>query len=320
MQFPLNLMCYNLIYSPTMRLVRPFEILFLLGAVLAGVAVSIWLAIWSPDALLRDPLPLYRQGAATSSPEITGDRTVRAIRLVGPDGETISFRVSQPTKLPLNPLPVLVVVTGFPGAPDPIQHITHPGQNVIVSYHPPFDPEMRLETLSLFNLWQTRRVIYRMPEEVSALLAWIGRQEWADRKRINLAGYGLGAAILPAIRRRAAATGQPVKASIFINGGADIEALASADLGGGMAWLAGQVLRPLNPATHLPEISGPFLVINTDNDTAIPVTTRSALETLLPEPMTIANVMRGTDSREDYIARIIRVGQNWLVAQSALTP
>lgn len=302
-----------------MRLVRPFELLFLLGAVLAGVAVSIWLAIWSPDALLRDPLPLYRQGAATSSPEITGDRTVRHIRLVGPDGETIAFRVSQPTKQPLNPLPVLVIVTGFSGAPDPIQHITHPGQNVIVSYHPPFDPEVRLETLSLFNIWQARRVIYRMPEEVSALLAWTGRQEWADRKRINLAGYGLGAAILPAIRRRAAATGQPVKASIFINGGADFEALASAGLGGAMAWLTGQLLRPLDPAIHLPEISGPFLIINTDDDKAIPESTRSALETLLPEPTTIASVIRGT-SPEDYIARIIRVAQNWLVAQSALTP
>jgi hypothetical protein len=303
-----------------MRLIRPFEILFLLGAVLAGVAVSIWLAIWSPDALLRDPLPLYRQGAATSSPEINGNRQIQHIRLVGPDGETVPFQVSLPSKLPMNPLPVLVIVSGFPGAPDPLRHITHPGPNVIVVYHPPFDPAMRLETVSLFNIWQTRGVIYRMPEEVSALLAWIGRQEWADRKRINLSGIGLGAAILPAIRRRAAATGQPVNASVFINGGADTAELAGSGLGGGMAWLAGQMLRPLNPATHLPEISGPFLIINTADDAAVSESARTALETLLPEPKTIAAVTRGTDSVDAYIARIVRITQNWLIAQSALSP
>ena len=304
-----------------MRLIRPFEILFLLGAVLAGVAVSIWLAIWSPDALLRDPLPLYRQGAATSSPEISGDRQIRQIRLVGPEGEIIPFRVSLPAELPIDPLPVLVIVSGFPGATvDPIPQITHPGPNVIVSYQPPFEPDLRIETVSLFNIWQTRRVIYRMPEEVAALLAWTGRQEWADRKRINLAGIGLGAAILPAIRRRAAATGQPVNASVFINGGADIEELAGAGLGGIMGWLSGQMLRPLDPATHLPEISGPFLIINTPDNVAIPASARTVLEDLVPEPKTIAAVTRGTDNEETYVGRIVRITQNWLIAQSALAP
>lgn len=310
-----------------MRLVRPFETLFLLCAVLAGVGVSLWLAIWSPDALLRDPLPLYRQGAATSSPEIIGTRDIRHIRLVGPDEETVPFQVSLPHDLSTAVVPIVVIVNGLSGQPDPIKHVTHPGPNAIVVYQPPLETENSTESTFPVGAWDARSRIYRMPEEVSAILAWVGRQEWADKKRINLVGIGWGAVMLPAIRRRAGATGRPINASVFINGGTDIASLASANLDISArwlrhpaAWVADFMLRPLAPETHLPEIAGPFLIITAPDAPAIPEASRTGLEALLPSPKTMASVARGDDTPAAYYQRVIRVAQNWLVAQGAVNP
>jgi hypothetical protein len=310
-----------------MRLIRPFEILFLAGILVAAGSVAIWLAIWSPDALLRDPIPLYRQGAERSSPEIVNERQIHRIHLVGPDNEIVPFRLSLPLEMPAEPIPVVAIIGGFPGDPDPLVAAPHPGPNAVITYMPPFAPDSNVLGKFPMGAWGARGVIYRMPEEVSAVLAWAGRQEWADRRRINLVGTGLGAALLPAIRRRAAATGQPVHATVFIGGGTDFSALAAANLDIGMtwvramaAWLAGTLLHPLAPETHLPEISGPFMVVSLPDDPTIPPDSASMFEELAPGPKTTAAVPRGEGTADDYAGRIARVVQNWLIAQQAINP
>ena len=310
-----------------MRLVRSFEILFISGILVAAGAVSVWLAIWSPDALLRDPLPLYRQGAERSSPEIANGRRLHHIHLVGPDDETVPFRLSLPEEMPIEPIPVVVVVGSFPGGPDAMAAAPHPGPNAVIAYMPPFASDENVLASFPLGWWSARRVIYRMPEEVSAILAWAGRQDWADRKRINIVGSGLGAALLPAIRRRAAATGQPVNATVFIGGGADLAEMADTNLKLGLpwlraptAWLAGTMLHPLAPETHLPEISGPFLLVNLPDDPAIPSESAEALQSLTPDPKTAAAVPRGDATDDTYAARIARAVQNWLIAQGAINP
>ena len=306
-------------------MVKTFDILFLLGAILIGFSVSLWLAIWSPDALMRDPLPLYRQATVTA--QIIGKRSIQDVRLAGPDGETVIFKVSLPANLPDHQMPSLILLSPYQDPERNLRFFPRPGPNVIISYAQPYELGV-WQSASLFErAWIVRRVAYRMPDSVSALIGWIRRQEWADRKRINLASIGPAAVILPAVRRRAASTGQPVGGSVLAYGGIDIQAMADAGLAiesdwlrSIAAWLTGIMLLPLEPATHLPLIKGPFLLINARDDRTIPAASLDGIRALTPEPKTIATVQQRQGDKPPHIAKTIRVARNWLVAQGLLDP
>jgi pimeloyl-ACP methyl ester carboxylesterase len=306
-------------------MIKTFDIVFLLCAIAIGFSVSLWLAVWRPDALLRDPLPLYRQAEVTS--HIAGKRRIDAVRLLGPDGETVRFSVSLPALPTDRKLPSLILLGPFEDPERNLQFFPRPGPNVIVSYAQPYDLTAWNSASFLERAWIVRRVAYRMPDSISAVIGWIGRQEWADRKRINLAGIGPAAVLLPAVRRRAAATGQPVGGSILAYGGVDIEALANANLDiepgwlrMAAAWLTWVVLRPLEPATHLPEIKGPFLLINARGDRSIPARSLEGIRALTPSPKTIATVSERQGDNPDHVAKTVRLARNWLVARGLLNP
>jgi len=310
-----------------MRMVKTFDVLFLFGALLIGFGVSLWLSVWSPDALLRDPLPLYRQAAVASHPDATGKRRIDEVRLLGPEGETVRFSVSLPATPPDHGLPSLVLLSPYQDPRRNLRYFPRPGPNVIISYAQPYDLSEWKSASLIERGWIARRVAYRMPDSVSALIAWVNRQDWADRKRINLAGIGPAAVILPAVRRRAASTGQSVGGSILAYGGIDIEAMAEAGLPiepawlrTAAAWLTWAMLRPLEPATHLPEIKGPFLLINARGDRTIPERSLAGLRALTPSPKTIATVSSRRGDDPVHIAKTIRVARNWLVAQGLLDP
>jgi pimeloyl-ACP methyl ester carboxylesterase len=306
-------------------MVKIFDILFLIGAILLGFSVSLWLSIWSPDALMRDPLPLYRQAILTT--QTIGKRHIQDVRLLGPDGETVRFKVSLPVKLPDQRMPSLILLSPFRDPDRNLRFFPRPGPNVIISYAQPYEVAAWESASLLGRAWIARRVAYRMPDSIAALIGWIGRQEWADAKRINLAGIGPAAVILPAVRRRAASTGQSVGGSILAYGGTDIQAMANASLAIESqwlrpiaAWLTGIMLRPLEPATHLPKIKGPFLLINARDDRTIPARSLEGIRELTPEPKTIATVQQRQGDNPPHIAKTIRVARNWLVAQGLLDP
>ncbi len=306
-------------------MVKSFDILFLIFAVLTGLSVSLWLAFWSPDALLRDPLPLYREAGVRS--HTIGKRRIDDVRLLGPDGELVRFSVSLPTMLPDRRLPSLILLSPFQDPERNLQFFPQPGLNAIISFAQPYDLSVWNSASSFQRARTVRRLAYRMPDSVSALIGWVSRQEWADRKRINLAGIGPAAIILPAVRRRAASTGQPVGGSVLAYGGIDIEAIADAGLAvepdwlrKAAAWLISVMLRPLEPATHLPEIKGPFLLINARGDRTIPARSLEGLRALTPSPKTIATVSERDGDNPAHIAKTVRLALNWLVAQGLLDP
>ena len=306
-------------------MVKKFDILFLLGAVLIGVSVSMWLAIWSPNALLRDPLPLYRQ--ATVMSHVTGERRIDDVRLLGPEGETVRFRVSLPANLPDQRLPSLILLSPFQDPERNLRLFPRPGPNVIISYAQPYDLSVWNSASFFERAWIVRHVAFRMPDSVSALIGWIARQEWADAKRISLAGIGPAAVILPAVRRRAASTGRPVGGSILAYGGTDIEAMADASLAiesrwlrAAAAWLTWLMLQPLEPATHLPQIKGPFLLINARGDRTIPARSLEGIRALTPAPKTIVTVKARQGDNPAHIAKTIRLARDWLVQQGLLNP
>ena len=306
-------------------MVKTFDILFLLGAILIGFSVSLWLAVWSPGALMRDPLPLYRQAGLTA--RIIGERSIQDVRLVGSDDEKVRFKVSLPAKLPDHKMPSLILLSPFQDPDRNLRFFPRPGPNVIISYAQPYELPAWQSASFFERAWTVRRVAYRMPDSISALIGWISRQEWADHKRINLAGIGPAAVILPAVQRRVASTGQRIGGSIIAYGGIDIEAMADAGLTiesdwlrSIAAWLTGIMLSPLEPATHLPLIKGPFLLINARDDRTIPARSLEGIRALTPAPKTIATVQRRQGDKPPHVAKTIRLARNWLVAQGLLDP
>lgn len=316
-----------------MRLIKGFELLFLGGALLVAAVVALWLAIWSPDAQIRDPLPLYRQASATITPDATGKRDIQDIRLVDPDNRPVTFSVSLPkghfADDTSEKFPSLVVISGFRSAHQNLERIPEPGPNAIISYDYPYDSQEWKEASFVGRALIARRIAYRLPNDVAGLMAWVRRQPWADANRISLAGVSLGAVALPVIRRRASATGQTGGPSVIAYGGVDLQALAAANLKispGWLreiaAWFVWLMLKPLEPESHLQEISGPFLIINGKADERLPTESVARLQALAPEPKTILNVDGAhiDGKRPEIIENTVRLARIWLVSQGALNP
>ncbi len=316
-----------------MRLIKAFDVLFIIGAVLAGASVALWLSIWSPDAIVRDSLPLYRKAAQAINPSADGMRIIHDVKLVDPDGALVRFSVSLPAARPdaesAKKLPTLVVITGFRSAHQNLARITAPGLNAVASYDYPYDPKEWKAASLPGRAWIARRVAFRIPDEVAAMIAWIRRQDWADPNRVSLVGVSLGAVALPVIRRRVAAVGQKTAASVMAYGGADLQALARANIDVSPSWLRDiaawaiwLMLKPLEPSAHLPEISGPFLLINGRDDERLPAESVRLLQELTPQPKTIVTVdgPHIDGSRPETIANTIRIARDWLAERGALNP
>ncbi len=316
-----------------MRLIKGFEILFLGGALAVAAAVALWLAIWSPDAQIRDPLPLYRQASASVSADASGKREILDVRLVDPDNKPVTFSVSLPKGLfesdSGEKLPALVVISGFRSAHQNLERIPEPGPNAIISYDYPYDAKEWKAAGIFGRALIARRVAYRIPNEVAGLMAWVRRQSWADANRISLAGISLGAVALPVIRRRASATGQTDGPSVIAYGGVDIQALAAANLKISPGWLreitswfVWMMLKPLEPEAHLSEITGPFLLINGKDDERLPAKSVSRLQTMTPEPKTVLTVdgPHIDGNRPKIIENTVRLARVWLVSKGALNP
>ncbi len=316
-----------------MRLIKGFDILFLGGALLIGAAVAFWLSIWSSDAQILDPLPLYRQVSAAVVPDASRKREIQDVRLIDPDDQVSTFYVSLPKDYLGNDtsekLPVLVVISGFRSGHRNLAHIPEPGANAIISYDYPYDAKAWEEAGTFGRILIARRVAYRIPNEVAGLMAWVRRQPWADASRISLAGLSLGAVALPVIRRRASASGQPDGPSVIAYGGVDIQTLAEANLKITPGWLRSiaawgtwLMLRPFEPETHLAEISGPFLLINGRDDERLPADSVARLHKLTPEPKTVIMVDGAhiDGKRPEIIENTVRLARVWLVSQGALNP
>ena len=316
-----------------MRLIKGFDLLFLGGALFVSVAVALWLSIWSPDAQIRDPLPLYRQASASISPDASGLREIQDVRLVDPDNNAVTFSVSLPKGQFADDagekLPTLVVISGFRSAHQNLERIPEPGPNAIISYDYPYDPKEWKEAGFIGRALIARRVAYRLPNDVAGLMAWVRRQHWADSARISLVGVSLGAVALPVIRRRASATGQTDGPSVIAYGGVDLQTLVAANLKLSPGWLRETaawaiwlLLKPLEPETHLLKISGPFLLINGKNDERIPADSVARLQAITPEPKTIINVDGAhiDGNRPEIIENTVRLARVWLVSKGALNP
>ncbi len=303
-----------------------------LGAVLALLAVLL-VILTQPG---RDSLAALPRGG--------GLTTVSSHQALHKDGRLIQqytiedsalgrigLVVSLPDPLPDRPLPILVVLGGLGTGLRNISYVPAVGDNVVVGYDWPI-PRKPPGGIDLF--WQAPELydrVYRVPGQIAAAVEWVAGQPWAERERISLLGFSLGAVAAPAAQRLLELRGLRVGWTVLAYGGADIGNLLEHHPKVRPDWarpvigrLAERLLRPLDPAEHLPHLSGRFLVIGGTDDGLIPKHSAQLMQDLVPEPKTVflldGQHMGVGKAQTALLRQIVQVTEDWLVDQEAINP
>jgi pimeloyl-ACP methyl ester carboxylesterase len=161
------------------------------------------------------------------------------------------------------------------------------------------------------------------------VVEWVAAQPWADRERMSLLGFSLGAIAVPASQRLVKARGLRVGWTVLAYGGANIGDLVRhhprvrPDWARPMiGWLAAQLFSPLDPAEHLPHLSGRFLVIGGTDDQLIRKRSAQLMHDLVPEPKTILQLSGqhigvGKDQMR-LLKSVLQSTEDWLREQGAI--
>jgi hypothetical protein len=244
----------------------------------------------------------------------------------------ISLAINVPHPQPARPLPVVFVLGGHQTGQAAIDTLGPPGENVLVGYDWPIPRKLPRSTWEWLQATPAlRRQVLGVPGQVTAALAWLREQPWADDERMSLAGFSLGAIAAPAIQRVATAEGLRIGWTVLGYGGAGLGDLLAEHpavrrhrLGGVVAQAVGVLLHPIEPALHLPALQGRFLVISGRGDALISQRAVTRFHTLTPEPREVVFLEGdhpGTGSRQQaLLEEIVAVTRAWLVSQGAVNP
>lgn len=304
-----------------------------LGALL--LVLLSWLglrALVPPDALAALPRPgavsvLHRE----AEPARDGRQLHRVILRDDALGD-ISLAINLPHPQPARPLPVVFVLGGHQAGQAAIDSLGPPGENILVGYDWPVPRKLPTTAGEWLRATpELRSQVLAVPGQVTAALAWLEAQPWADAERMSLAGFSLGAIAAPAIQRLATAEGTRINWTVLGYGGAGLGDLISEHpavrrhrLGGVVARAVGLLLQPIEPAHHLPSLQGRFLLIEGRDDRLISAKAVARFRALTPEPREVVLLEGdhpGTGSRQEALLQeIVAVTRGWLVAQGAVNP
>lgn len=298
------------------------------------------LAVFVAREYRRDPMPLVdlplgpvsvREAVERPMRTSTGERR-RLVELVidgvpeGPLRAALSLPETGDRR-PTERLPVVVILGGLEVGRDSLRYVEAHGGNALVAYEYPRPSKDLYEGAPLFKLHRIRRASLAVPTQVRALLAWISAQPWADPARVSLLGYSFGAMFVPAAARVAEAHGIPLRSLVMAYGGADLPALLAANSSLRPAWLrpvvakvVGAVVRPLEPALHLPYLRGEALFITGLRDRRVPLACSRLMQVLKPPPKSVLDLDEGhmDPSLPDLNRRIVTASQEWLRSRGAM--
>jgi dienelactone hydrolase len=295
--------------------------------VLALGLTALW--CWHTDELLA---VLPRSEAAVLSDERDEVRTGRLFRhvtLVDERLGPINFTVSLPDPLPGSRLPLVVVLGGAGTGENSIRFVDAAGDNAIVGYDWPLPATFPKGIRALEELPSMRRHALSVPGQIAAMLRWLISQPWSDVQRVSVLGFSLGALAAPAAERVSEEEGINIRWTVLAYGGAGFDSLIAADQRIRPAWLrpilgfgAELLLRPLEPAAHLPHLNGHFLVLGAAHDTIVQSQASAKLEALTPQPKTIIHtegdhIGTGSDRRELF-ANAMAATRLWLISEGAV--
>lgn len=298
-----------------------------LALVLASAAAAIW-------QLARDPFAALPRSATEASPhtverERANGREWRRVHLDVEGQDDVELQISLPDPMPAQPLPVVLVLGGLDTGAQSVRHLPEAGSNVVVGYDWPIPRRLPRGFVALRMLPEICRRILSVPGDVSVALRWITAQPWADDERVTLVGLSLGALAAPAVQRVAAAEGTTINWTVLGYGGAPLGVLLAHHPSVRSGWLqpllragADLVLRPVEPAHHLPYLEGVFFVLGGTDDAFIPEQAARRFAALTPEPKTVhwiegAHMGVGGD-QDALLTEVIDKTVQWLREQDAV--
>jgi len=256
-------------------------------------------------------------------------RRIQEFTIEDPVLGRVAAVLSLPDPLPVRRLPLVVVLGGLGTGMKSVQHLPPAGDNAVLGYDWPLPRKLPRGLALLGQAPDLYRRVFTIPGQIAAAVAWAAAQPWADSGRISLLGFSLGALAAPAAQRLIEARGLAVGWTVLAYGGADLGALVAAHPRAGPAWarpllgwISGRLLGPLDPAQHLPQLSGRFLLIGGDEDSLIPAHAAQRLRDLAPEPKTevvLSGAHMGIGAGQDALLdRIVVVTEEWLARGGAL--
>lgn len=305
------------------------------GFLLLALAI---LGAWVVREYRRDPMPLLDLPAAPLAPGALRESTLRTsagevrrlleMDLAGAPEGPVRIALSLPPG-PQQALPVVVILGGLEAGRESLRYVARHGPNALIAYAYPRPTADLYEGQALFKLPRIRRAALAVPSQVSALLLWIRLQGWADPDRVSLLGYSFGAMFVPATARVAGGRGISLRTLVMAYGGADLPALLAANASLRPAWLrpiaarmAGAVVRPLEPALHLPHLPTEALFLSGLQDRQIPLRCARLMQDLKPPPKTVLELETGhmDPGLPEVNRRIVEASRTWLLSRGAMMP
>ena len=308
-----------------MGLLRP-------GAVVAVLA-AVLLAIRHPggDSLAALPQSAAAIGPTSHQTSRDAGRLIQQHSIQDPVLGEIGVVVSLPDPLPDRPLPVVVVLGGLGRGLETVEKLPPAGDNVVVGYDWPL-PEKLPRGVDFLRQGPTlyERVL-QVPGQIAGAIRWVAAQPWAEPERISILGFSLGALAAPSAQRVLEAQGQPVGWTVLAYGGADLGTLLAQHprirpdwLRPLVGWIADFYLGPLDPAEHLPHLSGRFLLVGGKDDGLVPEASAKLMRDLAPDPKTVV-LLDGRHigvgaNQTALLDEILAVVETWLTDQGAVNP
>ena len=301
---------------------------FLAGVALLGTIAEIGFRGASEDPLVLLP---RREAPVLSDTRMEArvGRLFQHVTLSDARLGSIGFTISLPDPLPSGKLPLVVVLGGLGTGANNIRYIDAAGDNSIIGYDWPLPSPLPKGVQALIDIPALRAQALSMPGQVGAMLSWLSMQPWSDPRRISIIGFSLGAIAAPAAERAAQREGAEVRGTVLAYGGVGLDTLIRGNqrikpawirplLGAGVALL----LRPLEPAEHLPHLTGDFLILSANGDTIIDPQASAGLEQLTPQPKTMIrtdsdHIGTGPDRRR-LLQEAMAATRHWLISEGAV--
>jgi Prolyl oligopeptidase family len=243
--------------------------------------------------------------------------------------DSMFVTISLPDSIPVEGLPVMIVLGGLEIGRESLKYIPAQGPNIIMAYQYPYHPRYWYDKSKITQIPVIQEAVMKVPAQVVALADWAKRQVWSDKNRLSVLGYSFGAFFVPAIYHLADHHQLVLGPAVMAYGGVDMYAVMINNLKfmSGLprmlvAWTATTAIYPMEPALHLPYLKGEFLVINGRMDRQIPEACWQRFQQLTPSPKTIMVLEAGHmhPSKPELTLRVVELSRQWLLEHNAINP
>lgn len=271
--------------------------------------------------LYSGKVELSHDSACNLSFEELPERTYRHITLTTEYLGNIEAFISEPTVIPTEGIPVVIIMGGLEVDADIFRLIHDPGENIYVIFKYPYAPEYWYEGTPIVEIPVIRKSVLSVPSQALALHQWVSKQPWTEKKRITFAGFSFGAMFLPAIYHLANSHDEVLNPGVIAYAGADIfdllytnmEKIDSPWRSFG-AWLGETAIYSIEPARHLPYMNNEFLLINGTRDHQISTYSWEKLHRLTLQPKTVVILDEGHmhPRKPELTKKLVKISREWL--------